>query len=106
MFNVSITIFFCSSDNSISDSDNAKYSSEDFTVSAKFFKQDIVIFIELFSENMLQFPINENLFKNNLKLSSFARTRLRELYPTICLTRLIESELLPPDMHVGIDNVI
>ena len=55
---------------------------------------------------MLQFPINENLFKNNLKLSSFARTRLRELYPTICLTRLIESELLPPDMHVGIDNVI
>ena len=46
-------------------------------------------------------PINENLFKNCLKLFSFARTKERELYPIIFLTSSIESASVPPETGVA-----
>ena len=43
--------------------------------------------------------MNENLLKNNLKLSSDTNTNEREFVPIISLMNCIESELFPPDIQ-------
>ena len=98
--NVVFTISFCPSVSLKSLSSSSRYCSGDVILLSTFARQHAVTASELSSEKMLVCPMNENRLRNKLKLSSDANTRLRELNPTIFLTRSIESDSDPPETGV------
>ena len=96
-----MTISFSLSVMSKSLGSSSRYSSGSVISLVLFLKHDAMI-VRLFGSDIIEVcPINENLFKNCLKLFSFARTKEREFYPIMFLTSSIESASVPPDTGVA-----